>query len=458
MKKLVLTAILAPALLCAETGNSTKNSGETQTADPSITFDVALDGYEVILGEPVVVAQAPPGVTGWGPYQFCDVEKLPNGMLRASWHTGQDSAEDHGRVRRAHAVSDDGGRTWRLAEDPFAGIKTADGKSVPSPILEQDTFGTLLPNGDRLTGELQPSMPLAQMDLGESIQPVSMWMQAHGNHYALYDSDAFPEKYRDWKMRRLPKDSTEWVSDHPRVSIPGFLRPALGGSVLSMYVTSPYAKQMDVAPDGSIWIALYGHRVEDGEAWDACGAMFLRSTDAGKTWDFVGQIPYSPTAEDENDPAKWDGFSEPAITFFPDGSLFCVLRTCDVTAENRPLYWSRSTDGGKAWTEPQVFDGYGVWPTFVRLANGSTILTFGRPGNFIRISRDPAGLKWSEKFTILDPALNGCANAGLAAISDDTAIIVYSSFSHPQVNSDPPVPVKTILARTITVRPKSGPQ
>jgi hypothetical protein len=285
-----------------------------------------------------------------------------------------------------------------------------------------------------------------------------MWMQAHGNHYALYDSDAFPEKYRDWKMRRLPKDSTEWVSDHPRVSIPGFLRPALGGSVLSMYVTSPYAKQMDVAPDGSIWIALYGHRVEDGEAWDACGAMFLRSTDAGKTWDFVGQIPYSPTAEDGNDPAKWDGFSEPAITFFPDGSLFCVLRTCDVTAENRPLYWSRSTDGGKAWTEPQVFDGYGVWPTFVRLANGSTILTFGRPGNFIRISRDPAGLKWSEKFTILDPALNGCANAGLAAISDDTAIIVYSSFSHPQVNSDPPVPVKTILARTITVRPKSGPQ
>jgi hypothetical protein len=450
----ILFAALCGAASAQDPVNIEKAPSSDKETNSSITFDAELDGYEVILGEPTVVAQAPPEVTAWGPYQFCDVEKLPNGMLRASWHTGQDSAEDHGRVRRAHAVSDDGGRTWRLAEDPFEGIKTADGKSVQSPILEQDTFGTLLPNGDRLTGALQPSMPLAQMDLGESIQPVSMWMQAHGNHYALYDSDAFPEKYRDWKMRRLPKDSTEWVSDHPSVSIPGFLRPALGGSVLSMYVTSPYAKQMDVAPDGSLWIAFFGHRVENGEPWDACGAMFLRSKDAGKSWDFVGQIPYAPTAEDRSDPAKWDGFTEPALTFFPDGSLFCVLRTCDVTAENRPLYWSRSTDAGRTWRQPQVFDRYGVWPGFVRLKNGSTILTFGRPGNFIRISRDPAGLKWSKKFTILDPALPGCANAGLAAISDDTAIIVYSSFSHPQVNSDPAVPVKTILARTITVRPK----
>jgi hypothetical protein len=213
----ILFAALCGAASAQDPVNIEKAPSSDKETNSSITFDAELDGYEVILGEPTVVAQAPPGVTAWGPYQFCDVEKLPNGMLRASWHTGRDSAEDHGRVRRAHAVSDDGGRTWRLAEDPFEGIKTADGKSVQSPILEQDTFGTLLPNGDRLTGALQPSMPLAQMDLGESIQPVSMWMQAHGNHYALYDSDAFPEKYRDWKMRRLPKDSTEWVSDHPRV-------------------------------------------------------------------------------------------------------------------------------------------------------------------------------------------------------------------------------------------------
>ena len=454
MKKLLLTAMLAPSLLSAQTGNIEKAPSRDKETNSSITFDAELDGYEVILGEPTVVAQAPPEVTAWGPYQFCDVEKLPNGMLRASWHTGQDSAEDHGRVRRAHALSDDGGKTWRLAEDPFAGIKTADGKSVPSPILEQDTFGTLLPNGDRLTGALQPSMPLAQMGLRKSVQPVSVWMQSHGNRYELYDSDDFPGKYGEWKMRRLKRGSTAWRSEQPGVRIPGFLRPALGGSVLSMYVTSPYAKQMDVAPDGSIWIALYGHRMKNEEPWDAWGAMFLRSKDAGKSWNLVGQIPYTPTAEDRNDPAKWDGFTEPAITFFPDGSLFCVLRTCDVTTENRPLYWSRSTDGGKTWTQPQVFDGYGVWPGFVRLKNGSTILTFGRPGNFIRISRDPAGLKWSKKFTILDPALPGCANAGLAAISDDTALIVYSSFSHPQINSDPAVPVKTILARTITIRPK----
>ena len=454
MKKLLLTAMLAPSLLSAQTGNIEKAPSRDKETNSSITFDAELDGYEVILGEPTVVAQAPPEVTAWGPYQFCDVEKLPNGMLRASWHTGQDSAEDHGRVRRAHALSDDGGKTWRLAEDPFAGIKTADGKSVQSPILEQDTFGTLLPNGDRLTGALQPSMLLAQMGLRKSVQPVSVWMQSHGNRYELYDSDDFPGKYGEWKMRRLKRGSTAWRSEQPGVRIPGFLRPALGGSVLSMYVTSPYAKQMDVAPDGSIWIALYGHRMKNEEPWDAWGAMFLRSKDAGKSWDLVGQIPYAPTAEDRSDPAKWDGFTEPAITFFPDGSLFCVLRTCDVTTENRPLYWSRSTDGGKTWTQPQVFDGYGVWPGFVRLKNGSTILTFGRPGNFIRISRDPAGLKWSKKFTILDPALPGCANAGLAAISDDTALIVYSSFSHPQINSDPAVPVKTILARTITIRPK----
>ena len=423
----------------------------------NIVLDADLDGYEVTLGEPVIVAQALLSVSGWGPYQFPDVEQLPGGKLRVSWHLGEDNASDHGKVRRAHAISEDMGKTWREVADPFAGLML-EGKPIHSPIAYQDKFGTLLPNGDYLTGALQPAQPFPEKALPPSAKPLTIWKQSHGNFYEFYDARDFPTEYAEWKMRRLPHGATEWVEEYATVNFPGQLRYALAGLLIYTYLDSPYAKKLDIAPDGAAWIAAYGHRMEDGRVWDSWGAMLLRSEDHGKTWNLAGQIPYEPTAEDKNDPAKWDGFSEPAITFFPDGSLFSVLRTCDVTAENRPLYWSRSTDQGKSWSQPRVFDRYGVWPNFVRLENGTTLLSFGRPGDFIRASRDPAGLKWSKKLTILDATSPGCSNAGIAPIGPDTALVVYSSFKHPQKDSavNPAPLVKTILARTVTVRPKSG--
>jgi len=422
-----------------------------------LVLDTELEGYEVTLGEPVIVAQAPASVTGWGPYQFPDIEKLPGGTLRVSWHLGEDNVSDHGRVRRAHAVSEDLGKTWRKVEDPFTGLMIQ-GTPTSSPIAYQDAFGVKLANGDYLTGALQPSQPISEKDLPPTAKPLVKWKQSHGNLYDLYDAKNFSAEYNEWKMRRLPFGATEWVDEYATVNLPGQLRYVTAGQLIFTHLNSPYAKKLDVAPDGAAWIAAYGHRRENAKVWDAWGAMFLRSADHGKTWDLTGQIPYEPTAEDKNDPAKWDGFSEPAITFFPDGSIFCVLRTCDVTAVNRPLYWSRSTDQGRSWSEPLVFDRYGVWPNFVRLENGTTLLAFGRPGDFIRATRDPAGLKWGRKITILDPSSPGCSNSGILPIAPDTALMVYSSFQHPERDSAvTPAPlVKTILVRTISVRPKTN--
>ena len=56
MKKLLLTAMLAPSLLSAQTGNIEKAASSDKETNSSITFDAELDGYEVILGEPTVVA------------------------------------------------------------------------------------------------------------------------------------------------------------------------------------------------------------------------------------------------------------------------------------------------------------------------------------------------------------------------------------------------------------------
>ena len=414
-------------------------------------------GIEIELGEPVVIAQAPPELTKWGPYQVCDVEKLPNGVIRAGWHVGDDSPTDYVRIRRMHAISKDQGKTWDISEDPFSGI-TINNIPVESPIEEQDTFGWLLGNGDRLEGYSRPTQPVDSLTTGSPLVPFVKWTNSYGQTYDLYKDSDLSEKYKQWKMRRLKAGQAKWETEQPVVNIPGELRHAIGGHLYftSADISGAWTKQLYPAPDGSIWIAIPGQRIENEKAWANLGILFLRSTDQGKTWDLAGQIPYSLIHEGEAVPVVRDGFSEPALTFNKDGSMLVVMRTCDVTAEDRPMYYSRSTDNGKTWSAPKVFDTFGIWPTFVRLKNGVTLLSYGRPGVFIRGSADPAGLKWTDKFTILDSQNNSDCNVGMAAIDDDTAIIVYSSFNHPvDSGNSSSETTKTILARTISVRSSS---
>ena len=71
------------------------------------------------------------------------------------------------------------------------------------------------------------------------------------------------------------------------------------------------------------------------------------------------------------------GFSDSDFEFFDDGSMIWFLRSTWMGStgfEWAPMYFSRSYDGGKSWTEPEIFSDCGVLPRLCRLECGVTLL------------------------------------------------------------------------------------
>jgi hypothetical protein len=127
-----------------------------------------------------------------------------------------------------------------------------------------------------------------------------------------------------------------------------------------------------------------------------------------------------------------DGFTEPAFTRLRDGSLYCVLRTTDGNGVG-PMYRTRSLDGGRTWSKPAVMAKNGVMPRLLRLGNGMLLLSSGRPGVQLRISKSGLGDDWSEPVDVLPPTsdkldVDSCGYTGLVALDRDTFLIVYSWF------------------------------
>jgi hypothetical protein len=183
----------------------------------------------------------------------------------------------------------------------------------------------------------------------------------------------------------------------------------------------------------------------------------------GKTFSFLSAIPYKPLPEYDKYWEKRMGFTEPDVAFMRDGSIICLLRTEDgINIYSAPTYMCRSTDGGKTWTDPQFYDGFGVWPNLLTLKNGVTLVCYGRPGLFVRASSDPSGLDWDDRVTVIEPwpvtvAADGtskqtqttCAYAGIISLGDDKALLIYSHFYWPNPEG---TLVKTILARTVQTK------
>jgi hypothetical protein len=133
------------------------------------------------------------------------------------------------------------------------------------------------------------------------------------------------------------------------------------------------------------------------------------------------------------------GFTEPTICFMADGAAICLLRTTDDKGPG-PLYLSRSTDQGKTWSRPAVFDDLGVWPQMLRLKNGVTLASYGRPGLYVRGTADPAGLTWGRRVTVVPPgkiSTDTCSYTALLPMGDDRALLAYSEFNLPDAEGRP---------------------
>lgn len=381
------------------------------------------------LGEPAIIAQAPPGIKHWGPYQFPRVERLADGSLHVAYHIEADSAKAYG-LPPGHAVSADEGRSWQ----PLSGPPRAE--------------GLLLPNGDRLLADSEKSKPAADLDLPPCVA---------GVHASYVDCDYYrakdlPAKLRKaWPFRRCAAGTTRWRREWATVDV--------GETEDVRIVTEgvfvfPFFEQdrIRVAPDGSLRATLYAlpHLGPRNRVLRPYLTRLVRSDDGGRSWRQLSVIPYQPDLDADPHWDGRDGFTEPELHALPDGSQFCLLRTTDGNGTG-PMYWARSTDNCATWSRARVFDDCGVWPQLLTLGCGVTLASYGRPGLYVRATTDPAGLSWDRRVTVVAPGAtygDTCSYSDLIALDARRALLVYSEFAVPNAAGQP---CKTILARTLSV-------
>ena len=397
---------------------------------------------QITLGEPVLVHQAPLGLTRWGPWQFPHLERLADGRIHLEFHVEADSATAYG-LPTEHALSADGGQTWQSTKE------------------EDARGGLLLPNGDRLAPIQLPSLKREEVELPE---PVAEQEKLLGQTFQIFRAADLPDELSGWRFLRRRSGQTAWVEETAAVRIPGEIRIVREG--VYPFWPSFHHGRTQLAPDGSIWDALHTRRIVDDQVQAASGILFLRSVDAGHTWDVLSEIPYQPDREADPQAERRDGFTEPEFNFMPDGSVLCLIRTHDLLGVG-PLYWTRSLDDGKTWTQPRVFDDCGVWPrmvtlgfdarrpqTFAHLPNvktGVTLASYGRPGLYVRATADPSGLAWEPRVVVVEPLerrADTCSYSDLLALDERTALLAYSDFNYPDSQGRKR---KSILVRTVTI-------
>lgn len=378
-----------------------------------------MNRVKLSFSEPVVIAQAGPEVTEWGFYQFPSVEILADGGVHVNYHIQKDSATAYGKDS-AHAVSYDQGNTFRLLD------------------ARPDNGGVGLPNGDRVRLRYLPSVSLNDITLPDPIAS----NQLYGTQLGFYRAEDFPPELSGFPIERLASGDTEWKIEIKHIDAPYLVRYTTEGVLPHQMFW-----RLRLAPDNRLWAIAYPFTLMPDRPAE-CTPIFFVSEDNGKTFTYLSSVPYHAIPEIDAAYDRRSGYTEPDVAFMPDGSVICISRTENGkrgTTTQAPMYLARSTDNGATWSKPGFFDGLGVWPIIQPLANGVTLVCYGRPGLFVRATADPAGIEWDERIAVINPEsgkTKTCAYAGLAALDESTAYFVYSDFSYPNPQG---VPVKTIL-------------
>ncbi|MGQ9733059.1 MAG: sialidase family protein [Candidatus Zipacnadales bacterium] len=151
--------------------------------------------------------------------------------------------------------------------------------------------------------------------------------------------------------------------------------------------------------DGSLLAAMYGHFNTDmvlcptfPPEWKSYKyrTWVMRSTDRGVTWDYWATVAYNPEIGLES-------FCEADLLALPNGNLLCFMRTGGSGGKYTPLYLSVSADDGKTWETPRPIADRGVWPNACRMHDGTLVVTYGRPDNWLAFSLDD-GETWIGHF------------------------------------------------------------
>src|SRR5690606_21141541 len=385
--------------------------------------------FKIDFEEPVVVAVADKPYK-WGFFQFPGLYMSDQGEIVARWNMAHDDAESYGKGGHGYAVSKDNGKTWTQADKPPIG------------------GGLALKNGEYISIHTPPAMPRKDLHLPA---PIATVKEAYGRTFRFWKMEDLPKELQGVYIQRRTKERSEWIVEHNDINEPNMVRYS-DNDLLPIV----WWGDMKLEKDGSIVAGVYpGFTFVNGTV-PPSDVAFYRSQDGGRSWSFVGRIPYDydPVKDPNGGQRLALGWTEPAFEILKDGSYLSVLRTTDGLG-NSPMYISRSLDQGKSWTKPEVFTKAGVLPKLQQLQNEAIVLASGRPGLQIRVALDKEGKEWSDPFEVL-PWTEGinrneltCGYPDLLQTGQDKFLLVYSDFQYKTATGEIR---KAIKVREITVK------
>src|SRR5690606_35904533 len=299
----------------------------------------------------------------WGFFQFPGLYTSDDGEIVARWNMADDHAESYGKGGNGFAVSKDGGKTWEHpAKQPIGG-------------------GLALKNGEFLNIHTPAAIPLKELKLPE---PIATVKEAYGRTFKFWKTDDLPKELQGVYLLRRTKESSTWTIEHNTILETDMVRYS-DNDLLPVV----WWGDMKLKTDGSIVAGVYpGFTFQNGTV-PPSDVAFYESRDNGKTWDFIGRIPYSydPGKDPKGGERHALGYTEPTFEILNDGSYLSVSRTTDGLG-NSPMYLSRSVDKGRNWSKPVAFTKNGVLPKLRQLDNGALVLASGRPGMQVRVALD----------------------------------------------------------------------
>ncbi len=354
-----------------------------------------------------------------------------------------DDVGAYGLSANAYSQSTDGGKTWMNAR-----------------LDSSQLLGHKLPNGDLIrvidprpikVADLQMPSPLDKTDF-----------KYRKTNFTFYRLSEMPDKVKGIYLNRKKSGHHTWQVEQALLDDAQAVRYSLKGLVPVVWWGD-----IHTLADGSLLAGVYpGYYVrENGQVDKQMGVVFHQSTDNGHSWTYKGRIPFQPDRSLDSMATDRIGFSEPTYEVLADGSLLCVIRSADgdgVTngVGNGPLYASRSVDGGKTWSPPSVVAPAGALPRLLRLKNGITVLSSGRPGVQVRFTKSEDDGRWTDAFEMLPyeskrlelQYLVSCGYTGLLATGPDRFLIIYADFRYKNQRGEER---KAIKIREVTVTPNN---
>ncbi len=406
--------------------------------------------WKINLSEPTVIFQGEEGDQGWGKHQFPELRYTTGGKIRARWSYGRDFAGTREKVYYYY-LSEDGGKTWY------------EGNEEPKPLLK-------MPNGKYYINIKPYQAPYTKELELDRFTPAAEWMDGRSKLHFLDDvkDDELGKKYNVDGFTFLEYDPETGKTEEfeGKVNWPNAVLCSwhTGFTGNPAYMFDNCGANVIVNPDGSMFFTVYAigldatadreHAVFDGFAGEHTVYVF-ESHDCARTWNFVSQVHpdariQAESKDFEDYKSEYEGFTEPRMHRLPNGDFIMLLRT----GMSRTMYVTYSHDNCRTWTEPKVFDEFGVLPQMLTLDCGVTVTSYGRPNLRLRTSTDPKCEEWSEptKIFVSDDEPNyrnrSCFYTSLLPVDDHTCLLMYMDFLYPNKNG---VRVRSAIVRTLTV-------